>query len=105
LCFTDSVAYAAQTPWIINATLTDNITMGLPFDTKKFQSVIECCCLRPDLEMLPGGRHCEVLFKTSPSIIKAFVKKKSSVDQTKQSSKLQKFLLFVSADWRKGSES
>jgi ATP-binding cassette subfamily C (CFTR/MRP) protein 2 len=55
-----SVAYAAQTPWIINATLTENITMGLPFEPQRFQTVIECCCLRPDLEILPGGRHCQI---------------------------------------------
>ena len=27
-----SVAYAAQQPWLLNATVRDNIVMGAPFD-------------------------------------------------------------------------
>lgn len=40
-----SVAYVAQTAWIINATLRENVTMGLPYDEARYQKVLEACAL------------------------------------------------------------
>lgn len=34
-----SVAYVAQTAWIRNASVKDNILFGLPYDAKRFQYV------------------------------------------------------------------
>uniref|UniRef100_A0A182M895 ABC-type glutathione-S-conjugate transporter n=1 Tax=Anopheles culicifacies TaxID=139723 RepID=A0A182M895_9DIPT len=55
-----SIAYVPQQAWIQNATLRDNILFGKPFDQKKYDNVIECCALKPDLEMLPGGDTTEI---------------------------------------------
>lgn len=38
-----SVAYVAQSAWIINASLRDNIIMGRPFDQKFYDRVLEVC--------------------------------------------------------------
>ncbi|EAA12849.5 AGAP008437-PA, partial [Anopheles gambiae str. PEST] len=55
-----SIAYVPQQAWIQNATLRDNILFGKAFDQRKYDNVIECCALRPDLEMLPGGDSTEI---------------------------------------------
>lgn len=38
-----SVAYVAQTAWIINATLKENILMGRPLDEARYKKVLEVC--------------------------------------------------------------
>ncbi|KAJ3401615.1 hypothetical protein HDV05_000355, partial [Chytridiales sp. JEL 0842] len=55
-----SIAFVPQTPWIMNATLRDNITFGKPFDLKYYEKTIAACGLKPDLEMLPGGDLTEI---------------------------------------------
>ncbi|XP_041776522.1 multidrug resistance-associated protein 1-like isoform X1 [Anopheles merus] len=55
-----SIAYVPQQAWIQNATLRDNILFGKAFDQRKYDNVIDCCALRPDLEMLPGGDSTEI---------------------------------------------
>jgi ABC-type multidrug transport system fused ATPase/permease subunit len=55
-----SCAYAAQQPWIMHDTVKNNITMGLDYDSAKYQSVVESCALVRDLEILPGGSSCEI---------------------------------------------
>ncbi|TPX56510.1 hypothetical protein SpCBS45565_g08389 [Spizellomyces sp. 'palustris'] len=54
------VAYVAQTPWLINATIRDNILFGCPYDADRYQKVIEACALLRDLETLPGGDLTEI---------------------------------------------
>jgi ATP-binding cassette subfamily C (CFTR/MRP) protein 1 len=54
------VAYAAQTPWIFNATVRDNILFGLPFDESKFERVVKACQLEHDLEVLTSGQWTEI---------------------------------------------
>ena len=49
------MSYSAQTAWIQHASLRDNILFGSPFDPKRYDDVIDCCCLRPDLELLEFG--------------------------------------------------
>lgn len=49
------VAYAAQSPWILNASVRDNILFGLPMDEEKYERVIRACQLTYDLEMLEDG--------------------------------------------------
>ncbi|CAM9531857.1 unnamed protein product [Chrysoparadoxa australica] len=55
-----SIAYVAQSAWIINATLRDNILMGLPMDQTRYNKVLKACQLQQDMEILPGGDMCEI---------------------------------------------
>lgn len=54
------VAYAAQSPWILNATLRDNILFGLPMDRQKYDRVLKACQLSYDLELLEHGDLTEI---------------------------------------------
>ncbi|XP_055636687.1 multidrug resistance-associated protein 1-like isoform X2 [Toxorhynchites rutilus septentrionalis] len=54
------IAFVPQQAWIQNATLRDNILFGKQFDERKYDKVLECCALKPDLEMLPGGDLTEI---------------------------------------------
>lgn len=45
-------AYVSQTPFILNATVRDNILFGLPFDRDRYEQVLDACCLRTDLDQL-----------------------------------------------------
>ncbi|KAJ2605847.1 hypothetical protein EV177_006060, partial [Coemansia sp. RSA 1804] len=54
------IAYAPQQPWIMNATLRDNILFGLKYNEAFYNRVIEACALRPDLDMLSGGDMTEI---------------------------------------------
>ena len=53
-------AFCPQYAWIQNATLKDNILFGKPHKTKWYNSVIDACALRPDLEILPAGDQTEI---------------------------------------------
>ena len=46
------LSYVPQTPFILNQTIRDNILFGLPFDSDRYEKVLDACCLRPDLEQL-----------------------------------------------------
>lgn len=50
-----SVAYAAQSPWILNATLRENILFGKPMDEDRYHKVLKACQLEHDLAMLEDG--------------------------------------------------
>jgi ATP-binding cassette, subfamily C (CFTR/MRP), member 1 len=54
------VAYASQTPWILNATLRDNILFGNPMDEERYNRVLSVCQLTHDLEMLTDGDLTEI---------------------------------------------
>eukprot|EP00873_Tetraselmis_striata_P045813 jgi/Tetstr1/466077/TSEL_010663.t1 len=54
------VSFCPQQPWIMNATLRENILFGQPFDALWYQTVLTACQLQPDLEMLPGGDMAEI---------------------------------------------
>ncbi|KAJ2775506.1 hypothetical protein IWQ57_000411 [Coemansia nantahalensis] len=55
-----SIAYVPQQPWIMNATLRDNILFGHRFDQAFYDRVIDACALRQDLDMLPAGDMTEI---------------------------------------------
>ncbi|KAG5890605.1 hypothetical protein JTB14_005118 [Gonioctena quinquepunctata] len=55
-----NVAYVSQQAWIQNATLKDNILFGKTFDESRYDSIIEACALKPDLDMLPAGDQTEI---------------------------------------------
>ena len=54
------VAYASQSPWILNASLRDNILFGLPYDEQRYNDVIQACQLTHDLTMLDNGDLTEI---------------------------------------------
>ncbi|KAJ1887391.1 hypothetical protein LPJ66_009144, partial [Kickxella alabastrina] len=54
------VAYAPQQPWIMNATLRENILFGLKYDEMFYNRVIDACALRPDLAILAAGDMTEI---------------------------------------------
>ncbi|ESW10908.1 hypothetical protein PHAVU_009G248400 [Phaseolus vulgaris] len=55
-----SVAYVAQTSWIQNATIQENIMFGLPMNREKYEEAIRVCCLEKDLEMMEYGDQTEI---------------------------------------------
>ncbi|XP_043545107.1 ATP-binding cassette sub-family C member 9-like isoform X1 [Chiloscyllium plagiosum] len=54
------LAYCAQTAWLRNASLQDNIVFEERFDEERFQTVVEACALQPDIDILPAGRLTEI---------------------------------------------
>ncbi|XWW93222.1 hypothetical protein V2A60_001154 [Cordyceps javanica] len=52
---TKHIAYAAQTPWIQNLTIQDNIIGAFPFIESLYDDVIEACDLAKDLDDLADG--------------------------------------------------
>jgi len=54
------VAYAAQSAWILNATVRDNILFGRPYDEDRYHKVLQVCQLEHDLEMLEAGDLTEI---------------------------------------------
>ncbi|XP_031726819.1 ATP-binding cassette sub-family C member 8 isoform X3 [Anarrhichthys ocellatus] len=55
-----AVAYASQKPWLLNATLLENITFEMPMITTRYNAVIEACSLQPDIDILPQGDQTEI---------------------------------------------
>ncbi|KAG0353636.1 hypothetical protein BGZ54_002156, partial [Gamsiella multidivaricata] len=54
------LAYVAQTAWIVNATLRENITFGNEFNQERYDHIVMACGLLPDIEMLPAGDMTEI---------------------------------------------
>ncbi|KAK2959552.1 Multidrug resistance-associated protein [Blattamonas nauphoetae] len=54
------MAFLPQSPWILNATVEENITFGHPFDGEKYRRIVECCCLEADFVALPAGDQTEI---------------------------------------------
>ncbi|PKU67612.1 ABC transporter C family member 4 [Dendrobium catenatum] len=55
-----STAYVAQTAWIQNGTIQENILFGQPLNQYKYKEVIRVCCLEKDLEMMEFGDLTEI---------------------------------------------
>ncbi|XP_068459288.1 ATP-binding cassette sub-family C member 8 isoform X2 [Clinocottus analis] len=55
-----AVAYASQKPWLLNATLVENITFEMPMIKPRYKAVIEACSLQPDIDILPQGDLTEI---------------------------------------------
>jgi len=55
-----STAYVAQTSWIQNGTIEENILFGLPMNKQKYNEVIRVCSLEKDLEMMEHGDQTEI---------------------------------------------
>jgi ATP-binding cassette subfamily C (CFTR/MRP) protein 1 len=54
------VSYCAQTPWVVNATLRDNVLFGREYDEERYDEVVEACALMDDLVVLPAGDMTEI---------------------------------------------
>jgi ABC-type transport system involved in cytochrome bd biosynthesis fused ATPase/permease subunit len=46
------IAYVSQTAFIMNTTLRENVLFGEPYDRSRYESVLDACCLWPDIELL-----------------------------------------------------
>ncbi|KAL8167765.1 hypothetical protein V2J09_009264 [Rumex salicifolius] len=55
-----STAYVAQTSWIQNGTIQENILFGLPMDRERYREVMKVCCLEKDMEMMEFGDQTEI---------------------------------------------
>ncbi|XP_039127205.1 LOW QUALITY PROTEIN: ABC transporter C family member 14-like [Dioscorea cayenensis subsp. rotundata] len=55
-----TTAYVAQTAWIQNGTIQENILFGSPMKSEKYKEVIRVCCLEKDLEMMEFGDKTEI---------------------------------------------
>jgi len=44
------ISFASQIPFILNATVRDNILFGEPYDKERYDRVLEACCLTADIE-------------------------------------------------------
>ncbi|KAI9007181.1 P-loop containing nucleoside triphosphate hydrolase protein [Gaertneriomyces semiglobifer] len=55
-----SVAYVAQKPWVVNASIRDNILFGRDFDQQWYDQVVEACALGHDIAMFSAGDMTEV---------------------------------------------
>ncbi|CAH9095193.1 unnamed protein product [Cuscuta epithymum] len=48
-------AYISQSPWIQSGKIEENILFGKKMDREKYETVIEACCLKKDLEVFSFG--------------------------------------------------
>ncbi|CEP11799.1 hypothetical protein [Parasitella parasitica] len=55
-----SVAYVPQQPWVMNASLRDNIVFGHRWDANFYDRVLEACSLKSDIAILNGGDQTEI---------------------------------------------
>ncbi|KNA18661.1 hypothetical protein SOVF_068740 [Spinacia oleracea] len=55
-----TTAYVAQTSWIQNATIQENILFGLPMNKEKYKETIRVCSLEKDLEIMEFGDKTEI---------------------------------------------
>lgn len=55
-----SVAYVGQTPWLESASFRDNIIFGLPYLENRYNTVLDVCALKKDLEILTDGDKTEL---------------------------------------------
>ena len=53
-------AFCPQYAWIQNTSVKENILFGKDYDQNWYESVVDACALRPDLEMLPNGDLTEI---------------------------------------------
>lgn len=54
------VAYVAQQPWVMNASVRENIVFGHRWDPRFYDLTVEACALVDDFKTLPDGDRTEV---------------------------------------------
>lgn len=55
-----TIAYVSQQAWIQNDTIRNNILFGRKYNERLYNSVLEACALKEDLQILPGGELTEI---------------------------------------------
>ncbi|KAF8513407.1 P-loop containing nucleoside triphosphate hydrolase protein [Hysterangium stoloniferum] len=55
-----TIAYCPQTPWIMSATIRDNILFSHTYDEEFYEIVLDACALRQDLAILAKGDMTQV---------------------------------------------
>lgn len=50
-----ATAYVAQQPWIMNATVKENIIFGYRYDSNFYETTVKACALVDDFSVLPDG--------------------------------------------------
>ena len=50
-----SIAYCDQRPWIVNATVEENITFGKPLNEERMKHAIYAACMDDDVKILSAG--------------------------------------------------
>nr|XP_019045027.1 ATP-binding cassette transporter [Kwoniella bestiolae CBS 10118]OCF23957.1 ATP-binding cassette transporter [Kwoniella bestiolae CBS 10118] len=56
----DTIAYCSQTPWLIGASIKENIVFGSEWDSERYNAVVDACALRRDFEIFELGDETEV---------------------------------------------
>ncbi|KAI1500567.1 hypothetical protein F5X99DRAFT_234366 [Biscogniauxia marginata] len=51
----ETCAYVAQTAWLVNANIKDNILFSAPYNAQRYKEVLVACALERDLEILDDG--------------------------------------------------
>ena len=54
------VAYVAQSPWVMNASVRENIVFGYRWDPQFYEKTVQACALKEDFASLPDGDQTEV---------------------------------------------
>jgi len=54
------VAYVAQSPWVMNASVRENVVFGYRWDKDFYDRTIKACALQDDFASLPDGDQTEV---------------------------------------------
>ncbi|GAA5893134.1 hypothetical protein JCM6882_003894 [Rhodosporidiobolus microsporus] len=57
---TDTTAYAAQSPWLLSATIKENILFGSKYDSRRYRKTLEACALVQDLTQFELSDETEV---------------------------------------------
>ena len=57
---THAISYAAQTSWLQHQSIKENIVFGNAFEDQRYNDVLECCALTPDLQILEDGDLTEI---------------------------------------------
>ena len=55
------VGYAPQTPWLLNGSLRENVTFGVPYDEGAFVAVLRACALWPDIASFGPSRDLSII--------------------------------------------
>ena len=55
-----AIAYVAQSPWVMNASVKENIVFGHRWDQHFYERTIHACAFMDDLKSLPDGDQTEV---------------------------------------------